>query len=212
MRKLNEASRAMLTLHEEDPSDPEVAWDLAITQLQLGDYTKGFKGYEHRWRLQRNETKLRAGPHWAGEDITGQAHSGQAEQGFGDAIQFARYIPLLAERGAHIVLESLPELKTMFATLAGVEEVIDKGGAASKPIDLSVPLLSLARRSARRLRRFPRKTPYLQAPLAVTLPRRPGTFAVSVGLVWAGKPHTTRSFLAAAATRHAPGRPACCIF
>lgn len=186
MRKVNEALRMFIALNEEKPDDPEVAWDLAITQLQLGDYSKGFKGYEQRWRLPRNETKLREGPHWAGEDISGKRILVQSEQGFGDAIQFARYIPLLAERGARIVLESLPELNTLFAGLPGVEQVIAKGGE-SPPVDLSIPLLSLARVFGTTLATVPAKIPYLRAPVAATLPRRPGTI-LNVGLVWAGKP------------------------
>ena len=51
MRKINESLRMLSELQEQQPDDAEVAWDLAITQLQLGEYSKGFKGYEARWRL-----------------------------------------------------------------------------------------------------------------------------------------------------------------
>jgi Flp pilus assembly protein TadD len=108
MRKIHEALRILTTLNDEQPGDAEVAWDLAITQLQLGDYSKGFQGYEARWRLPRNETKLRDGPQWTGGNVTGKRILIQIEQGFGDAIQFARYVPLVAERGARIVMECLP--------------------------------------------------------------------------------------------------------
>jgi Flp pilus assembly protein TadD len=185
MRKLQESLRLLTILNQEKPDDPEVAWDLAITQLQLGDYGKGFKGYEARWRLARNETKLRAGPQWNGEDVAGKRVLVQSEQGFGDALQFARYVPLLAARGARIVLECLPELKSLFATLPGVEQVILKGEQAP-PVDLSVPLLSLARVFGTSLATIPAQVPYLRAQTA-SLPRRPGTL-LNVGLVWAGKP------------------------
>jgi Flp pilus assembly protein TadD len=185
MRRLNEALRLLSTLNQEDPNDAEVAWDLAITQLQLGDYAKGFLGYENRWRLARNQTRLRDPPHWQGEDIAGKRILLQSEQGFGDALQFARYVPLVAARGARIVLECLPELKSLFATLEGVEQVIVKGEPAP-PVDLSIPLLSLARIFRTTLATVPRNVPYLRAPQA-RLPRRPGT-SLQVGLVWAGKP------------------------
>jgi hypothetical protein len=109
----------------------------------------------------------------------------QSEQGFGDALQFARYVPLLAAHGARIVLECLPELKSLFATLPGVEQVILKGEPAP-PVDLSVPLLSLARVFGTSLATIPAQVPYLGAQTA-SLPRRPGTL-LNVGLVWAGKP------------------------
>jgi len=186
MRKIHEALRILVALHEEQPDDAEIAWDLAITQLQLGDYSKGFQGYEARWRLPRNETKLRDGPQWTGGNITGKRILLQSEQGFGDALQFARYVPLLAERGARIVLECLPELSTLFATLPGVEEVVLKG-SPSPPVDLSIPLLSLPRLFGTGLATIPTQIPYLRAPRAVSLPRRPGT-TLRIGLVWAGKP------------------------
>jgi tetratricopeptide (TPR) repeat protein len=186
MRKINEALRILATLHDENPDDAEVAWDLAITQLQLGDYTKGFKGYEARWRLPRNETKLRDGPQWNGEKITGKRILLQSEQGFGDALQFARYIPLLAARGARIVVECLPELKSLLATIEGVEHVVIKGEPAPE-VDWSIPLLSLPRAFGTALATIPAKVPYLRTPQRVNLPRRPGT-SLQVGLVWAGKP------------------------
>jgi Tfp pilus assembly protein PilF len=186
MRKIHEALRLLSALHEEQPDDPEIAWDFAITQLQLGDYNKGFQGYETRWWLPRNETKLRDGPQWTGGNLTGKRILIQSEQGFGDAIQFARYVPLLAERGARIVMECLPELKTLFAALPGVEEVIIKG-SPSPPVDLSVPLLSLPHLFGTALATIPTQIPYLRSPRALSLPRRPGTI-LRVGLVWAGKP------------------------
>ena len=186
MRKINEALRILAALHEQQPDDAEVAWDLAITQLQLGDYGKGFKGYEARWQLPRNETKLREGPQWTGGDIAGKRILLQSEQGFGDALQFARYVPLVAARGAHIVLECLPELRTLFANIPGVEEIVTKG-APSPPVDLSFPLMSLPRLFGTTLATIPAQVPYLRAPRAMTLPRKRGT-SLRVGLVWAGKP------------------------
>jgi len=186
MRKLNEALRLLSALHAEQPDDAEVAWDLAITQLQLGDYGKGFKNYETRWRLARNETKLRDGPQWTGEDIAGKRILLQSEQGFGDAIQFARYVPLVAARGARIVLECLPELRPLFATIPGVEEIVIKG-SQTPDADLSIPLLSLPRIFGTSLATIPAQIPYLRSANVMTLPRRPGT-NLRVGLVWAGKP------------------------
>ena len=186
MRRVNEALRVFTALNEENPNDAEMAWDLAITQLQLGDYNKGFKGYEQRWRLPRNETKLSDGPQWNGEDISGKRIFVQSEQGFGDAIQFARYIPMLAGRGARIVLECLAELRTLFANLPGVETTVVKGGEAP-PCDVSVPLLSLARIFATNMATIPTHIPYLRAPMTVALPRRQGTI-LNIGLTWAGKP------------------------
>jgi Flp pilus assembly protein TadD len=186
MRKVDEALRILSDLHAQNTDDPEIAWDLAITQLRAGDYANGFKGYEARWRLPRNETKLCDGPQWAGENISGKRILLQSEQGFGDALQFARYVPLVAARGARVVVECLSELRSLFAAISGVEEFVIKGNP-SPPVDLSIPLLSLPRVFGTTLATIPAQVPYLRAPYTMNLPQKPGTH-LRVGLVWAGKP------------------------
>ena len=120
-----------------------------------------------------------------GREHQGQTPAPAKRAGFGDALQFARYIPLIAERGAHVVLECQPELKSLFATIPGVEEIFDRG-TAPPPFDLSVPLLSLARVFGTTLASIPVQVPYLRPARTMTIPRRPGTL-LRVGLVWAGK-------------------------
>lgn len=185
-RRSNEALQILSALHGDNPDDFETAWDLAITQLQRGDYVEGFKGYEARWRLARNETRMHAGPSWNGEDLADKRILLQSEQGFGDAIQFARYIPMVAERGAHIVLECLPELATLFANIQGVKEIIIRG-ANIPPVDCSIPLLSLPRIFGTTFESIPARVPYLQTKQMATITQSPGT-NLRVGLIWAGKP------------------------
>ncbi len=61
------------------------------------------------------------GPRWLGrEDIAGQTILLHSEQGYGDAIQFVRYVPWVVERGARILLEGHPGLMPLFRDLAGV--------------------------------------------------------------------------------------------
>jgi Flp pilus assembly protein TadD len=186
MRKLNESLQILSALHDEHPDDFETVWDLAITQLQMGDYIEGFKGYEARWRLPRNETRMHEGPYWNGEELSGKRILLQSEQGFGDAIQFARYIPLVAERGAHIVLECLPELASLFANIPGVKELVIRGANIPK-VDCSIPLLSLPRIFGTTFATIPAQVPYLQARQKLTIPLAPGA-NLRVGLIWAGKP------------------------
>ncbi len=186
MRKTSEALRILSDLHAGQPNDPEVAWDLAITQLQMGDYIEGFKGYEARWHIERNKTGMCEGPHWNGEEIAGKRILLQSEQGFGDAIQFVRYVPLVAACGARIVLECMPELSTLFANIPGVEEVVIRG-TGMPSVDLSAPLLSLPRLFGTSLATIPTRVPYLQTTQKLMLPRTPDT-NLRVGLIWAGKP------------------------
>ena len=71
-------------------------------------------------------------PRWSGEaPIAGKRLLVHAEQGLGDAIQFCRYLPLLAERGATVIFEVMGPLKALMGTLPGAIQLIwPRRGAA----------------------------------------------------------------------------------
>ena len=95
------------------PEFPEAHFEAAMTQLSLGDFDAGWKAYEWRWKtgaFARQRRQLQA-PLWLGDaPLSGKTILLHAEQGFGDTIQFIRYAPLLAGRGAKVVCEVQPEL------------------------------------------------------------------------------------------------------
>jgi hypothetical protein len=113
-----------------------------------------------------------------------------SEQGFGDTIQFCRYAPLVAGRGARVLLEVPPPLEELMASLAGVAQVI----AAPDQLpdfDLQCPLLSLPLALRTSLDTVPAQTPYLFAVAAkrsAWRARLPACEGLRVGLVWAGDP------------------------
>jgi len=170
------------------PDDPEVAWDLALSRLYLADYRRGFAGYEARHRLDRAVARTLPGPRWDGSaDLAGKTLFLLAEQGFGDALQFFRFVAMVAARGARVVVEAMPELAPLFAAQPGVAAVVVKG-APPPPYDLWVPLLSLAHPLGVEWADLPAPLPMLipSVRLAHPLPRPSGT-RLAVGLVWAGK-------------------------
>jgi Flp pilus assembly protein TadD len=186
-RRHEDALTLLERLGAAQPDNADIAWDLALTQLYLGDYARGLAGYEARFRLARNPARELPGRRWTGEDIAGKTLFLQAEQGFGDALQFARFVKLAAGRGARIVLECLPELKELFAALPGVVAVVDKH-AALPSYDVWAPMLSLAHLMGVTLDTLPAEVPYLVPPprSQPSLVPPPGSL-VSVGLIWAGK-------------------------
>ncbi len=186
-RQHAEAETMLEALAASDPADAEVEWDLALTRLYRADYRRGFAGYEARWRLARTPPRQVPGPRWTGaEKVAGRTLLLISEQGFGDAIQFARFVPLVAAQGARVVLECLPELAGLFARLPGVAQIVVKG-APPPPYDLWAPMLSLAHLLGCDWDSLPAAIPTLPPPPPLR-PRAAPETLLSVGLVWAGKP------------------------
>ncbi len=120
----------------------------ALALLTLGKYQRGFADYEWRWRRTgMAPQKSRGKPLWLGEyPLARKTVLLHAEQGLGDTIQFARYVPILAASGAKVVLEVQPELKALMARLDGAAAVIARGeapGAQNLAFDVHCPLGSL---------------------------------------------------------------------
>lgn len=187
-RRLHAEARAIFAeLAAEEPENAEYQWDLALADLYLGDYERGLAGYEWRTRLARNPARALPGPRWDGGDLSGRTILLLSEQGFGDALQFVRYVPLLAGRGARVVLECLPEQMELFARLAGVSLVVSKG-EPPPPHDCWAPLASLPHLTATRFDAIPARVPYLTPPPRPNLRLEPPPGeTLAVGLVWAGK-------------------------
>jgi hypothetical protein len=113
-----------------------------------------------------------------------------AEQGFGDTIQFVRYVPMLAARGAKIVLEVPDSLMPLLGDIDGVIAMISRG-QPHPPIDLHCPLMSLPLAFGTTLATIPATVPYLRAPaerVEAWRARMPASDKLRVGLVWSGKP------------------------
>jgi hypothetical protein len=130
-------------------------------------------------------------PQWEGEPLTGKTILIHMEQGFGDAIQFVRYITLVAARGAVVILESYPELMGLMRQVQGVALVI-RLNTPPPPIDYHVPMMSLPRIFQTDLDSIPAAIPYLRAPenrvyqwRTFLGPRR----GKRIGVVWSGNPH-----------------------
>ena len=128
-----------------DDADTHFMESLAL--LTLGDYRRGFEKYEWRWRRSgMPEQKSRGRPLWRGDyPLARKTVLLHAEQGFGDTIQFARYVPLLAASGAKVILEVQPELTALMARLDGAATVIARGAAPPQQFDVHCPLGSLCR-------------------------------------------------------------------
>lgn len=146
-------------------NDPDAEFSEALALLALGDYRRGFAKYEARWRrIGMPEQKSRGRSLWRGEyPLAGRTVLLHAEQGLGDTIQFARYVPLLAATGPkNIVLEVQSELTALMAGLDGGATVIARGDAMP-PFDVHCPLGSLPLAMGTDFASVPATIPYLSA-------------------------------------------------
>lgn len=172
-----------------DPDAAEMRFSRATALLEAGEFVQGWDDYEARWR--RTEGRPRGfGDPWRGEDIAGRTILLYAEQGLGDTLQFVRYAPMVARRGARIVLEVQAPLVRLVQQSYRFAQVVARGDPLPA-FDVNCPLLSLPRAFETRVETIPAQVPYLHAdPRAVAtwkakLPDR----GLRVGLVWAGSPH-----------------------
>jgi Glycosyltransferase family 9 (heptosyltransferase)/Tetratricopeptide repeat len=169
------------------PEDAQLRWERALALLAAGDLKQGFAEYESRWQAKAAMPQFPM-PLWQGERLGGKSILVHAEQGFGDSIQFARYLPMLEELGARVIFAVPAELLRLFQGLAGNAAIIDMAG--NKPVtDFHVPAGSLPHRFGTTLETIPATPPYLRVPgtLKATLARPSGT-ALAVAICWAGRP------------------------
>jgi tetratricopeptide (TPR) repeat protein len=116
LRRLNRPHEALMSAASALAIKPDFAharFVESVARLSLGDFSAGWRAYESRWHVGWLASQRRdyGAPLWLGEQsLDGKTILLHAEQGLGDTIQFVRYAPLLAARGAKIVLEVQPEL------------------------------------------------------------------------------------------------------
>lgn len=187
--RLDEAEatvRGALRLH---PDEPELHWNLALTLLTAGKFAEGWAEYEWRWRTAHFAPFIRSFPcpEWQGEPLGGRSILIHAEQGFGDALEMCRYVPLLADQGANVFLECRPGLGRLFTTLDPRISVKEVGPEPLPSCDFHLPLMSLPYRFQTTLDTIPGRSPYLRVPRgAADFADVAAVAGLKVGVAWSG--------------------------
>ena len=175
------------------PDFAEAHWNAALLRLLLGDFASGWR--EREWGRNCGAVGFVERPFsqdlWLGEaSLAGKTILLHSDEGLGDTIQFARYAPLLAARGARVMLEVDPVLHPLLSGMDGVA-CVPRGGDEARDFDLHCPLSSLPLACRTQLETIP-ATPDLRAPPQSIVdawqtrlgPRK----GLRVGLVWSGNP------------------------
>ena len=194
LQLLDQASAAFRRSLAIDPNRASTIFSFALLQLLTGDFERGWAGREARWTassLGLADPGF-AQPLWRGEPIAGKTILLYCDEGLGDSIQFARYVPMVAALGARIILGVRPAIRELLAGITGVVECTSREAAASLAFDLHCPLGSLPLAFRTRLDTIPFAEGFLPAPAAARVTawenRLGPRTRFRVGLVWSGDP------------------------
>jgi len=196
LHRLGDFNKAMALFDQAlalSPEYPEAHLNRAVTLLLTGRWEEGWRGYAWRFKCHNRQ---RIYPHdlhgdrWQGRPFPGRTLLVHAEQGFGDALQFVRYLPRIKKLGGTVLLEAHPAMLPLFRHIEGVDHLVE-ASALHPPqcvYDLHVPLCSLAGifNAAPDTILFER--PYMathEAAAGQWRNRLPGD-GINIGLVWSG--------------------------
>lgn len=138
--------------------------NLGMTLLQQGQFDRGWAEAEWRWQTQPFSNVQVPQPRWDGRDILDKTLLIHTEQVAGDAIQFIRYVPMVAKRCRKIIVVCATELVTLFETVPGVAEIHTTGEIPLSTFDTYIALMSLPYLFQTTLPTIPAEVPYLQVP------------------------------------------------
>lgn len=171
------------------PEDERARFFLSQVLLTGGHYREGWAMFEHRPRRSIPLTP------WRGEALEGRTILIHGEQGFGDNIQFARFIPEVANRGGVVTLACKPGLEGLLRSVEGVDSMVGEGQGVDATIHC--PMMSLPYLLGIELDDLPGRIPYLAPPqpLAAAWRRRLSGPGLKIGLVWAGNPEFSHDHL-----------------
>jgi Flp pilus assembly protein TadD len=177
---------------EESPNYAEAKANLALSLMMMGRLKEGWDYYETRWQI---ESKSRPVPNlkqplWTGQELNGETVLLYAEQGFGDTLQFCRFVPMVAAAGGRVVLVVPRPLRRLMMSLEGVSVLLAEDDDSLPAFDYHCPLLSLPHAFGTDIDTIPAEVPYLKGdPHAWqgVLEKMPG---LKAGLVWAGRSRT----------------------
>ena len=183
------------------PDLAEARMERSHCRLAVGDYEEGFREYESRWEVsQLKPSKLKSSmPLWLGkENLAGKTILLWAEQGFGDTVQFLRYVPTVAQTAGLTILRVPTVLQALAHSLDCPVSIINFANPLP-PHDFNCPLMSLPLAFGTTLESVPANVPYLRPqPDQVEKWRKElGPRArPRIGLVWAGRRREPETALA----------------
>lgn len=147
---------------ELDPNLAQAHLNRAHRWLLHGAFEQGWAEYEWRWKTPTMPMSLFVQPQWKGESLAGKTILIHTEQGVGDTLQFIRYVPIVKQRGASVIVQCRPALKKLLGSCRGIDQLF-ADGEELPPFNYHSPLMSLPGIVNTRLETIPAEIPYLFA-------------------------------------------------
>ena len=164
-------------------------WNRSLALLQVGNFEHGWREYEWRWKRKETHPRPFKQPQWDGAPLDGRSILLHMEQGFGDMLQFIRYVRLVKDKGASVVVAAPPPLVNIFGT-CGADKVVPENQDLPAS-DLHCPIMSLPSLFETTLTTIPANVPYLSADSSQVEQwrrRLDGLADFRVGIIWQGNP------------------------
>lgn len=190
LMRFDEALASFGKAISKQPGHVDAHLNQGYVHLLRGNFAEGWAKYEWRWQTDTaRPARSFDKPIWLGaEDISGKTVLVHWEQGFGDGVQFARYIPLLEQAGARVLFAPHEPLKKLMASLPCSAEIVDVDDP-SLAFDYRCPLLSLPLVFGTNADSIPHDVPYLHADpaLAKAWGEKAGGHGFRIGICWQGR-------------------------
>ncbi len=167
--------------------------NLSFALLLTKNFKKGLQEYEWRLRLKRRTPETNQKPMWDGSSLNGKSILVYTEQGVGDSIQFARYLPMIKAQGGNVIFECHNSLLRLLKNCTGIDKIIESSSniVPGVQFDFHIPLLSLPGLFGTNMDSIPQNLSYIK-PDPVLASQWRSKFDhdnnLKIGIVWAGNP------------------------
>ncbi len=180
-----------------NPHHADTHFNRATLWLTLGDWARGWREYEWRWRTNECAAYTFHQPRWDGSALNGRTLLVATEQGMGDTLQFIRYVPVLRRLGNRVIVQCQPPLRGLLAASLGADSVAAQGEPLPH-FDTYIPLLTLPAIFGTTVSNLPAQVPYLKVDgglvsnwasvLDSLRPKGSDRPSLRIGIAWQGNP------------------------
>jgi len=189
--KIEEAVASFDSALQTNPSNVDARGNRALLWLLQGDFHRGWREYEWRWKSNQLHRQDFAQPGWDGSPLSSRTILLHSEQGLGDTLQFVRYASLVKQQNpaAKVVVGCQRRLTNLLSRCPAIDKVVGAGDPLP-PFDVHSPLLSLPGIFQTTLETIPAQVPYLfpDPKLVVHWRNKLGNVrGLRIGINWQGR-------------------------